>query len=56
MVIYCTQFIRKEARSMFRKNGGKQIMMCCRMLISRACSVATTFGLPAVRPERKQRG
>ena len=34
------QFIRKEARNMFRNTGIGQDMMCCRMLISRACSVA----------------
>lgn len=34
---------------MTRKTGYGQGMMCWRMLISRACSVAKTFGLPSVR-------
>ena len=34
---------------MFRKSGIGQCKMCCRMLISRACSMAEASGLIAAR-------
>ena len=40
---------RKEARPVFSKAFTAGTMMRCRMLISRACSVAETFGLFGVR-------
>ena len=43
-MIYCSQFLMKEVRSMFRQNGSRLGMWCCRMLISRACSMAEAFG------------
>lgn len=55
-MINCGQFIRKEVRNMFRNTGIGQNMMCCRMLISRACSVAETFGLLAARKRMNLRG
>lgn len=36
---------------MFRKAGHGQNRMWCRMLISRACTAVTVFGLPAGRRE-----
>ena len=34
---------------MLGKNSGAKGLMCCRMLISRACSTADVFRLPGAR-------
>ncbi len=41
-MIYCAQFIEEEVPDMFGENGWA--MLCCRMLISRACSMAEASG------------
>ena len=43
-MIYCDQFIEEEVPDVFGKNKNGQVVLWCRMLISRACSMAEASG------------